>query len=259
MRRLAFLIVFALSGCSYYVPEQPVELTVRVSWPSEAPSSMTVVAYGPALRELGRRTVTGADSVRFLCSPRACEVIAFPYTESEWRSLSLSRLSVLPLASVSYGSGYGPWTRFSAGCSLIRGRESRICAHEFLFNRDICLKVNDPALIASISGAVSEVPAGAFLRGGLLREKTSVPLRNWSFSGDEVRSSCCLFDRECVGSVSVKILLRDGRTVFRTSFPSGPPGMFPVPEISLPEVSAGGFFEAEVGDWTQSDTIIINV
>ena len=72
-------------------------------------------------------------------------------------------------------------------------------------------------------------------------------------------SSCCLFDADCIGKVSVKILLRDGRTIFRTSFPSGPPGMFPVPEITLPEVSAGGSFEAEVGDWTQSDTIIINV
>ena len=258
MRRLAFIILLAFSGCSF-VPEQPEEVTVRVNWPSEAPSSMTVVAYGPARRELGRKTVTGADSVRLVCSSRAIEVLAFPYTEEEWHSLRLSRTSILSLASVSYGSGYGPRTRFSAGCSVLRGRESLIFAREFLFRREICLKVNDPTLIASISGSVSEVPPGAFLLGGCLREKASVPLQDWRFSGREAMSSCCLFDADCIGKVSVKILLRDGRTIFRTSFPSGPPGMFPVPEITLPEVSAGGSFEAEVGDWTQSDTIIINV
>ena len=258
MRRLTLFLILAFSGCSF-VPEQSGEVTVRVSWPSEPPSSMTVVAYGPARRELVRKTVTGADSVRLFLSSGAYEVLAFPYTEDEWRSLRLSRTSVLSSASVSYGSGYGPRTRFSAGSSVIMGGECRIKARDVLFIRDICLRVSDPALIASISGSISGVPAGAYLSGGVLREKTSVPLQDWRFSEREAVSSCCLFDAGCIGSVTVKILLRDGRTVFRTGFPSGPPGMFPVPEIILPEVDAGGSFEAEVGDWTQSDTIIINV
>ena len=256
MRRLAFLILIAFPGCSS-VSERPEEVTVRVNWPSEAPSSMTVVAYGPALRELGRKTVTGADTVRLRCPSPVFAAMAFPYTEGEWRSLRLSGLSRIATASVSYGSG-AP-TSFCAGCSPVEAGECRINAREFVFKRNICLKINDPSLVASISGSVSGVPSGAFLAGGLLPGKVSVPLEDWRFSGCEAVSSCRLFDRDCIGSVSVKILLRDGRTLFRTCFPSGPPGRFPVPEVVLPDVSSGGFFEAEVGDWTQSDTIIINV
>lgn len=258
MRRIALLVLIAFYGCSS-APALPEEVTVVVSWPSAPPSSMTVVAYGPALRELGRKTVTGADTVRLRCPSRAFAALAFPYTEGEWRSLRLSRLSALPSAAVSYGSGYGPSTRFCSGFSPVDAGECRISAREMLFRRDIRLKVNDPSLIASIAGSLSGVPAGSLLSGGVLPEKASVPLQDWSFSGQEALASCCLFDRDCIAEVSVRILLRDGRTVCRTSFQSGPPGHFPVPEVKLPLASSGGFFEAEVEDWTQSDTIIINV
>ena len=242
------------------MPEQATEVTVRVKWPSEAPSSMTVIAYGSTRRELTRKTVTGADSVRFLCPGRVLAAVAFPYTEDEWRSLRLHSTGSLGSASVTYGEGYGSGTLFSAGGAYVEGKECHISALALLHPREVCLRIDEPSRIASIEGALSGVPAGALLRGGeTLPDRVSVPLRDWRFSGTLARSSCTLFDSGCVGTVSVRILLTDGKTVFRTRFPSGPPGMFPVPEISLPETSSGGFFQAEIGDWTQSDTITINV
>ena len=242
------------------MPELATEVTVRVKWPSEAPSSMTVIVYGRALRELARKTVTGVDSVSFLCHGRIFAAIAFPYSESEWRSLRLRSTGSLASASVTYGEDYGSGTFFSAGGAFAEGKECHISALALLHRREVCLSIDEPSRIASIEGVLSDVPAGALLCGGeTLSDRTSVPLRDWRFSGTVVRSSCTLFDSGCVGTVSLRILLTDGKTVFRTRFPSGPPGMFPVPEISLPEVSSGGFFQAEVGDWIQSDTITINV
>lgn len=259
MRTISLISALLVVSCSS-MPKQASEVTVRVEWPAGAPSSMTVVAYGPALREMSRKTVTGVDSVRFSCRGEVFAAIAFPYTEGEWRSLRLSSTGNFLSASVSYGEDYRSGTPFSSGGSFAERGECRIRALALLHSREVCLRVDEPSRIAAIEGKLSGVPAGALLSGGgALREKTSVTLPDWKFSGKRVTSSCLLFDSGCVGTVFLRILLKDGKTVFRTSFPSGPPGMYPVPEISLPEVSSGGFFQAEVGDWDQSDTITVNV
>lgn len=259
MRNLSLIASVAFAACST-MPEQAAEVTVWVAWPSEAPSSMTVIAYGCALQELTRKTVTGVDSVRFSCQETVYAAIAFPYSESEWRSLRLRSTGSLVSASVIYGEGDGSVTQFSAGGASVERGECHISALALLHPREVCLRIDEPSRIASIEGALLNVPAGVLLRGGeTLADRASVPLRDWRFSGTEARSTCTLFDSGCVGTVSLRILLKDGQTVFRTRFPSGPPGMFPVPEISLPETSGGGSFQAEVGDWTQADTITINV
>ena len=242
------------------MPQHASRVTVYAEWPSEAPSSMTVVAYGVTLREMSRKTVTGVDTVSFFCPERIRAAIAFPYTEEEWRSLRLSSTGSFLAASVSYGEDFKGGTLFCSGGNFVEKEECHIRGRAFLQPREICLLVDHPSRIASIEGTLSGVPAGALLSSGdAVLGKTSVTLSDWKFSGTMVRSSCLLFDGDCVGTVSLRILLSDGKTVFRTCFPSGPPGMFPVPEISLPDVSDSGFFQAEVGDWTQSDTIIINV
>ena len=131
MRKSHFILSVILAACTS-MPQHASRVTVYAEWPSEAPSSMTVVAYGVTLREMSRKTVTGVDTVSFFCPERIRAAIAFPYTEEEWRSLRLSSTGSFLAASVSYGEDFKGGTLFCSGGNFVEKEECHIRGRAFL-------------------------------------------------------------------------------------------------------------------------------